>query len=185
MFSIIGATINSTQPLPVAAPGEIGLEPRPDDPWLFTDPLAKQIYLEEGTLHLLEHDIRTYALYNGNWSADELQLKRELDRLVLAGRLAPKPAFGHLSPHPTIYRALDTGSLAVCGAIYRFELWEDLVFVPWLERLNHPRLAGPLRIGRFSPIRRRYLTSEAFPHLAGSSAQDFTVLHQILYHRAA
>jgi hypothetical protein len=181
MFSITGVIVNSSKPLSYTKCDEGDLDPHPGDIWLFTDPRAKKIYSDEGRLAELEMDVCTYVMYNEHWNTDEIQFKHELNRLLNSGKLAPAHAFGHLSPHPTIYRAMDSGVIQVSGEIYRFDLWDDVVFVPWLERLSHPCLAGPLRIGHFDPIKKRYLSPEAFPQVAGYGHKDFAILHRILY----
>lgn len=86
-------------------------DPSPKDVWLFTDPGAKAIYTRQGFLAELEQDIRTYAMFRGEWESDELEFKIEVQRLVQSSYLMPRPAFGHLSPHPTIYRASREGKI--------------------------------------------------------------------------
>ena len=181
MFSITSVNVDSYKPLSYTKRDEGDVDPHPGDIWLFTDPRAKKIYSDDGRLWELEADIRAYVMFNEHWNSDEMQFKRELNQLLKSGKLAPTLAFGHLSPHPTIYRAMDSGVIQVSGEVYRFDLWDDVVFVPWLERLSHPSLAGPLRIGSFEPIKKLFLSPEAFPQVAGSGHKDFAILHRILY----
>lgn len=156
-------------------------DPLPDDVWLFTDPVAKVMYSQKEKLNELEWDIRNYVMYKGRWSPDELQFRRELRRLVNACILTPKNSFGHLSPHPTIYSAVKDGAMVIGGVVYNFNAGDEIVFEPWLERLSHPGLVGPLRIGRLDTINKCFLSCDAFPQFEKSGENDFAILHQILY----
>lgn len=156
-------------------------EPKPDDVWLFTDPAAKEKYSRLGTLDQLEWDIRNFVMYNGRWSSDELQFKREIERLLRSGVLTPKDSFGHLSPHPTIYSADQDGAIVISGVVFNFDAGDEIVFEPWLSRLSHPGLAGPLRIGRLDTVNKWILSNEAFPQCEKYCDKDFVILHQILY----
>jgi hypothetical protein len=156
-------------------------EPSPNDVWLFTDPAAKEKYARQGLLDRLESDIRNYVMYNGRWSSDELQYKREVERLQRACVLTPKNSFGHLSPHPTIYSAEQKGAIVIGGVIFNFDVGDEIVFEPWLSRVSHPGLAGPLRIGRLDTVNRCFLSDEAFPQCEKYGNKDFVILHQILY----
>jgi hypothetical protein len=156
-------------------------EPRPDDVWLFTDPVAKANYSRRGQLDQLEWDIRNYVMYNGRWGSDELQFKREVQRLLRSGVLTPKNSFGHVSPHPTIYSADREGAIVISGVVFNFDVGDEIVFEPWLSRLSHPGLAGPLRIGCLDTVNKYFLSYEAFPQCEKYSAMDFVILHQILY----
>ncbi len=156
-------------------------EPRSDDVWLFTDPAAKANYSQRGELNQLEGDIRNFVMYNGRWSPDELQFKREVQRLLRSGVLTPKNSFGHLSPHPTIYSADREGAILISGVVFNFDVGDEIVFEPWLSRLSHPGLAGPLRIGRLDTVKKCFLSYEAFPQFEKYGDKDFVILHQILY----
>lgn len=69
----------------------------------------------------MKHDILTFVMYDGQWSPDELQLKREMRQLLWANVLQPKGTFGYLSPHPTVYRAASDGILEIAGHKFHFE----------------------------------------------------------------
>jgi hypothetical protein len=156
-------------------------EPPPNDVWLFTDPAAKEKYARQGLLDRLERDIRNYVMYNGRWSSDELQFKHEVQRLQQSCVLAPKNSFGHLSPHPSIYLAKEKGAIVISGVVFNFNIGDEIVFEPWLSRLSHPGLAGPLRIGRLDTVSKCFLSAEAFPQCEKYGDKDFMILHQILY----
>jgi hypothetical protein len=151
------------------------------DPWLFTDPIAKLAYAQQGRLPQLKRDIRKYVMSNDQWSWDELAFKGELRRLERSGALEPQLAFGHLSPHPTIYLTIEEAVLEVAGERYHLNPGEQVVFEPWLARIYYPAITGPLRIGRFDITRNYRLSHEAFPQLDGLSESDFCALRQIMY----
>ena len=127
--------------------------PDPCDVWLFTDDEAKSVYAQKGKLDKLEQDIRAYAMFNGMWSSDELDFIREIGHLLYTHSLVPGFAFGHISPHPTIYRAIEDGTMRISGKNTYFRLGDEIVFEPWLVRLACPGLTGPLRIGSLSKSR--------------------------------
>lgn len=156
-------------------------EPSPNDVWLFTHPAAMATYSRQGLLDRLERDIRNYVMYNGRWSSDELQFKREVQRLLQSYVLTPKNSFGHLSPHPTIYSADQKGAIVIGGVVFNFDAGDEIVFEPWLSRLSHPGLAGPLRIGQLDTVNKCFLSYEAFPQCEKYVDKDFVILHQILY----
>ena len=163
---------------PTAADSDLD-EPDPYNVWLFTDAAAKAAYLREGKLRQLEQDIRTYAMFAGRWNADELDFKRQVNRLVRDGILAAQPAFGHLSPHPTIYKASNAGVIRIGGENFHFEAGDEVVFEPWSARLVHPGVVGPLRVGRLTKVGYTYLCSDEFSQLRGLCDTDLNVLHQI------
>ena len=149
--------------------------------WLFTSPSARAIYTKQGKLAILERDIRTYAMYEGKWSSDELQFRQEIGHLIKSNHLIPRPAFGHISPHPIIYRAIREGRIRIHGMNFSFRIGDDIVFAPWIERLNHPGLIGPLRIDRLNTTTRYTLCYEEFPQMKELSPKDLDVLHKIVY----
>lgn len=149
------------------------------DIWLFTDPLAKVIYTQRGELASLEQDIRTFAMFQGKWGKDELQFKREIDGLCDAKIIAPEHAFGNVSPHPTIYKAFRPGKIEIGEEKYHFQTGDEILFASWMERLSHPGICEPLRIGRFDTSAPIYLCSQAYPQLSGLSHGELEVLHKI------
>ncbi len=94
----------------------VAADPGVDDPWLFTDPAAWLLYAHQGRLEQLKQDILAYVMYEEQWAPDELQLKRETQRLLSANVVLPKGTFSYLSPHPTVYRADGDCLCAVAGA---------------------------------------------------------------------
>jgi hypothetical protein len=122
-------------------------------------------------------------MFENAWGPDELEFKREINRLVRSKTLTPRSAFGHLSPHPTIYQANTDGVLQICGEHYYFKSGEDIVFEPWPARLAHPGLIGPLRIGRLAPAIFFDLCCDEFPQLDGLSPKRLALLHHIAYYQ--
>jgi hypothetical protein len=149
------------------------------DVWLFTDPLAKATCAQRGMLRELEQDICTFAMFQGRWGADELEFKRKIDELCDAELVSPEIGFGNISPHPTLYKALGPGNIEICGEKYHFKIGDKIVFASWSERLSHPGICGPLRIGRFDTSDNICLCGQAYPQLTGLTQRDFEVLHQI------
>jgi hypothetical protein len=164
---------------PLEKTGAEKAEPLSTNVWLFTDPLAKAVYAQQGKLQSLEQDIRTFAMFQDRWGPDEIDFKLQIDILVQARVLAPGSSFANVSPHPTIYKALRPGKIEVRGERYHFQSGDEIVFASWPERVSHPGIRGPLRIGRFAVSDSVCLCSQAYPQLAGLSCKDFEVLHQI------
>jgi len=77
MYDILETLVNGTHPLSLCdtLPGDPAPDPR--ELWLFTDPVAREIYSHQNRLDQLEHDICSYAMYEGRWAPDELELKRK------------------------------------------------------------------------------------------------------------
>jgi hypothetical protein len=151
--------------------------------WLFTDPLAKAIYARRGELSLLEQDISTYAMFQDHWDADELEFKRRIDELVEAKLLIPGHSFANVSPHSTIFKALRPGKIDINGEKYHFMVGDEILFASWPERLSHPGISGPLRIGRFDTSDAMCLCCQAYLQLTGLSSNELEMLHQISCYR--
>jgi hypothetical protein len=134
--------ISSSDPCP-ASP-----EPNPADPWLFTDPFAIELYKNQHILDQLEEDIQYYVMKDGWWTLEDLEFKLEIRRLLCDRVISPAASFGSLSPHPTVYRTLEKGSVLVSNQTFNFKPGEYLVYVPWLARYSDPGLKGPLEIGQ-------------------------------------
>jgi len=181
MYSVLTNYQLNHQGLLLVDQDETTGEPSPDDVWLFTAPAAKADYSRRGELDQLEGDIRNFAMYNGRWSSDELQYWREAQRLIRSGVLTPKNSFGHLSPHPIIFSADQEGAMVIGGVVFNFDVGDEIVFEPWLSRLSHPGLVGPLRVGRLDTVNKCFLSHEAFPQCEKYGDKDFVILHQILY----
>ncbi len=144
---------------------EVNADPDPpeDDPWLFTDPVVRDHYRQQGRLDQLADDILTYVLNDGQWATEELEMERALRHLGQAGVLVEKGTASYLSPHPTVYRAAAEGTLEVAGRKYHFDASEDVVFLPWLARTYYPGHTGPVWVGRLRATHSFCLTCEAFP----------------------
>lgn len=158
-------------------------EPSSTDPWLFTDPCARDFYREANLIDQLEEDIRTYVMFADAWTLEELDYKREVKRLLRDGCIAPTDSFGFLSPHPTVYYTLKVGILVTAGQRYAFEAGQNLVFEPWLERYSDPGLKGPLRIGPLYDAVGLCLCCQSFPNLCVACDNTLVLMRQILDYR--
>lgn len=159
-------------------------ELNPTDPWLFTDPLAIEIYRQSDRLEALEEDIFTYVMYDGRWSPEEMEGQYEIRRLLEAGLLASRGCFGDLSPHPTLYSAQGKGELIIAGKKFYFKTGDQLIFEPWLERLAQPGLAWPVRVGYIRQVTGKLrLCCDAFPRVCIHCDNTRALLRQILSYR--
>jgi hypothetical protein len=155
-------------------------DPDPTNPWLFTDPQAREIYRRKNRLLHLEEDICTYVMIQGQWSPEDLECSCEIQRSLAEGLFASGPSFGYLSPHPTVYYAMEEGALSIAGHRHPFKRGDELVFVPWLARLAHPALSGPIWIGAVQLASNPCLCCEAFPQVCVHCEKTLAVLRQIL-----
>jgi hypothetical protein len=183
MYGIQKSLVNELNNFPQADTMPASPDPCPTDPWLFTDPFARDLYQQRDLIIQLEEDIRTYVMFDGCWTLEELELKLEVRRLLREGLIAPKNSFGYLSPHPTVYCTLTGGTLEVSGQRYAFTGWEDLVFEPWLARYAHPGLNGPLQVGQLSQVSNPCLCCDAFPLVCIHCDKTRMIMRQILNYR--
>lgn len=174
-FKIGTAPLPTLNEAPPASPA-----PDPYDPWLFTDPAAKELYIQQNRLPELEEDIFTYVMYNGCWAEEELAFKRELQRLLAAGVLYAKNTFGYLSPHPTVYRAKQEAMIKVGAFRVHVHPGEDIIFQTWLERVSAPRFYGPIHTGRLQTIAEPRLCRESFLNICQLCRQEIAILHNML-----
>ena len=158
-------------------------DPSPTDPWLFTDPFARDFYIQRNLVDRLEEDIQTYVMFEGSWAREELECKLEIRRLLRRGHIAPMGSFGYLSPHPTVYRTLKVGTFIVSKQKHTFQVGEDLIFEPWLARYSDPGRNGPLRIGPLYHVSNPLLCCESFPHVCIHCGNTLVVMRQILNYR--
>jgi hypothetical protein len=183
MYSIQKSTTNGKRDHSASDTTAASPDPSPTDPWLFTDPFARDHYLQRGLLNRLEEDIRAYAMFEGCWTPEELDYKLEVRRLLRGGFIAPAGSFGYLSPHPTVYRIVKSVSLVVAGQRYALKDGEDLVFESWLARYSDPGLRGPLRVGRLYGASDPRLSCDAFPQLHTHCGKTLAIMRQILKYR--
>ncbi len=127
-------------------------DPDPADPFLMTEPAARARYEREGRLDELERDIRFEVMRGRPWSPTDLEYLQEVMRLQSSAVLRPLASFWHVSPHPTVFRALRKGTLSVAGKTYRFRRGEDIVWVCPMLR-DAAFLESPVLIGRFDAKR--------------------------------
>lgn len=183
MYIILKSTMNGKHDHPASDTTTTSPDPSPFDPWLFTDPFARDLYMQRELIDQLEEDIRTYVMFDGCWTPEELDCKLEVRRLLQVGFIAPVGSFGYLSPHPTVYRTLKVGTLIVSGQRYFFETGEDLIFEPWLARYSDPGLNGPLQIGQLYHVSNPLLCCDAFPHICIQCDKTRAIMRQILNYR--
>ncbi|MEK7441092.1 MAG: hypothetical protein AABZ78_09870 [Chloroflexota bacterium] len=166
---------------PVAADISIAaLDPQPDDLWLFTDPIAKELYTRQNKLDQLQEDILRYAMCNGRWAANDLKFFGEVQRLLRDKTIIPKGTLGYRSPHPTVYRAVRESAFEIAGRKFHFEIGNDLVFEPWLARVSTPSSASPVRIGKFRTVANFCLCGDAFPRASMLCDKALEILRQTL-----
>ena len=158
-------------------------DPSPSDPWLFTDPFARDLYLHRNLIDQLEEDIQNYVMLDGCWAPEELECKLEVRRLLQEGFIASVGSFGYLSPHPTVYHTLKEGSLMVSRQQYAFRDREDLIFEPWLARYSDPGLNGPIRIGQLYHVSSPLLCCDRFPNICIHCDNTLAIMRQILNYR--
>ncbi len=183
MYIILKSTLNGKHDHYASDTTAASLDPSPSDPWLFTDPSARDLYKSRNLMDQLEEDIQTYVMFDGGWALEELEYKHELRRLLREGIIAPKGGFGYLSPHPTVYRTLKAGTLMISGQRCVLETGEDLMFEPWLARYSDPGLKGPLRVGQLYHGANPLLCSDAFPHIYIQCDKTRAIMRQILNYR--
>lgn len=135
-------------------------DPSPKDIWAFTDPDARNWFANQGLLAELEHDIRNEVMRGEDWLPEELEYKRALRRLLRQRKITDKGSYWYTSPFPTVYRALQNGSLTIKGITYRFQAEDDIVFQCRMTRDKNLHLTGPLFIGRLNPTETHLLCGQ-------------------------
>lgn len=166
---------------PVAADISLAaLAPQPDDLWLFTDPIAKELYTQQNKIDQLQEDILRYAMCNGRWAANDLKFFGEVQRLLRDRTLISKGTFGYLSPHPTVYRAMRESAFEIADHKFHFEIGDDLVFKPWVARVSMPSSAGPSWVGKFRTVTHFCLCGDAFPRASMLCDKALEILRQTL-----
>ena len=183
MYIILKSTMNGKHEHSSSDTSVTSPDPCPTDPWLFTDPFARDFYIHRHLIDRLEEDIRTYVMFEGCWAPEELECKLEVRRLLREGLIAPVGSFGSLSPHPTVYRTLKVGTLIVSKQKHAFQAGEDLIFEPWLARYSEPGVNGPLRIGQLYHVSSPLLCSDSFPHVCIHCDRTLALMRQILNYR--
>jgi len=183
MYGIQKSIVNGKQDGFLSDTTAASPDPDPADPWLFTDPFARDLYIQRDLISQLEEDIQTYVMCDGCWAPDELDYKLEVRRLLREGFISPRNSYGYLSPHPTIYRTLKKGTLEVSGQRYAFKEFEDMIFEPWLARYSHPGLNGPLQVGYLSLVSNPCLCCDAFPQVCIHCDKTRAIMRQILSYR--
>jgi hypothetical protein len=158
--------------------------PDPSDPWLFTDPFARDIYVRRNCLPLLEEDIRTYAMVDGCWSSEEMEYKQEIQRLLEGKYITSIDSFGSLSPHPSVYQTLKVGCITVSGRPHVFADREYLIFEPWLARYSDPGLVGPFRVDQLYHVSNLCLNCESFPQVCICCEKTVAIMRKILTYRS-
>ena len=183
MYIILKSTMNGKDDHSSSDTTAASPDPSLSDPWLFTDPFARDLYMHRNLIDQLEEDIRTYVMFDGCWPSEELECKLEVRRLLQEGFIAPVDSFGYLSPHPTVYRTLKVATLIVSRQRHTLKAGEDLIFEPWLERYSEPGLNGLLRIGQLYPVSSPLLCCDKFPNICIHCDKTRAIMRQMLSYR--
>jgi DNA-directed RNA polymerase subunit RPC12/RpoP len=127
-----------------------------DETWLMTDPVARARYEFEGTLNLLEHDLRFEVMRGQDWSARDREYLREIARLEGEGKIRKLASFWAVSPHPPVYRAVADGELRLGRSKISFSKGDEIVWACPMTR-DRFELDLPVLIGDFqdTTIQRR------------------------------
>lgn len=181
MYDVLRSSISTCPCLSEADTAATSPEPDPTNMWLFTDPAAKVAYHFAQQLEALREDICVNVMFEGSWGPDEIELKRELCRLLAEEYLVPKGTFGYLSPHSTVYRARVEGKIHIANHELHFNADDDLLFVPWLVRVSRPGHDEPVHIGRLQTLRRLGLCSDIFPATQRLYGTNLAILHERIY----
>lgn len=144
-----------------------GPEPDPSDVWAFTDPDAREVYINQGQLQRLEQDIRFEIMRGGPWQPEELDYKTEIRRLLMEGALADKGTYWYRSPHPTVYRAQRDGTMQISEWIYPFHAGDDLTFQCRMERDETENDPGPALVARLNPAEKAMLCGDMSSAMRG------------------
>jgi hypothetical protein len=127
-----------------------------DNVWMMTDPVAKAKYERQGRLDELEQDIRFDALRGQPFSADDIAFAQQIDWLEQSGVVKRMASYWAVSPHSTIYRALQAGQLSLAGRTIEFRRDDQLVWLCQMGmetfNLEVPVLIGNLRAARVSQL---------------------------------
>ncbi len=124
----------------------------PADIFLMTDPIARARYEREGTLSLLENDIRYEVMREQPWQEQDLDYLRQVKILEVRRIIHRLASFWSISPHQSVYRALKRGEFCLAGKSCRFKKGQDIVWACPMMR----DLAGidvPVLIGNFQSQR--------------------------------
>jgi hypothetical protein len=128
----------------------------PDNVWMMTDPVAKAKYERSGRLDELEQDIRFDVLRGQPFSADDVAFAQQINWLEQSGVVKRMASYWAVSPHSTIYRALQAGRLSLAGRTIEFQRGDQIV---WLCQMGMemfdsevPVLIGDLRGARVSKL---------------------------------
>lgn len=130
-----------------------------DDIWMMIDRVARARYESNGTLDSLEHDIRYEVLRGGTWSKQDLDCKRELDRLEKERVIRKLDSFWAISPFPSVCRARQSGELVIDSKRFPFDKGQDLVWACPMTR-DRFNLDEPILIGDFDSDSIQRLCSE-------------------------
>ena len=135
-------------------------DPKPDDIWAFTDPDARDVYIQKGKQNELEHDIRFEVMRGSSWLPEELEFKREIRRLLREDVIADKGSYWFTSPFPTVYKATRDGSLTIGEKKNLFRQGDDIVFQCRMTRDMNPKLSDPVLIARLQPTKKAMLCGD-------------------------
>lgn len=122
------------------------------DVWTFTSRRAFREFERDGELEKVRQDIEKNVLEGGNWSEQDRQYLREIQRLEADGAVEEKASYWYCSPFPSTYRALRDGEILS----RRFRRGQDIVYLPARNVDREERLT----IGEFVPAREMQMHEE-------------------------
>ncbi len=140
----------------------------PWDPFLFTSPQAVADCREgffshpDGgvrTLDDLKWDLEVEVMRKRPWTAEELQFRELLNRLLAEGSIEETPHYWHNSPHSRVYRIRETVRIRLSRRTFKLRKGRNLVFQCQMAR-QHLKLRSPFLTGVFTPTSGSMLCGE-------------------------
>ena len=137
-----------------------------EDIWFMTDPVARARYEFEGRLDKLEHDVRFEVMRGQDWTQLDRSYASEIRRLEDEGLIRKLASFWAVSPHPTIYRAVQTGEINLMGNQVAFNTGDEIIWACPMTR-DRFNLDLPVLIGDFQDSRLQKLCGEMVNAMQG------------------
>ncbi len=134
--------------------------------WLMTDPVARARYEFAGKLEQLEHDIRYEVMRGLDWSDQDRECLREIDRLEEEGVISKLASFWAVSPHPRACRALQNGEFHLGVQKLPFRKGEEVVWACPMTR-DRFELDLPVLISDFNDSRIQRLCGDMVNAMLG------------------
>ncbi len=137
-----------------------------EDVWLMTDPVARARYEFDSSLAKLEHDIRFEVMRGEDWSPIDRSYISEARRLEQEGRIHKLASFWAVSPHPSIYRAVQSGEFNLMGNRVPFSPGDEIIWACPMTR-DRFNLDLPILVGDFQDSRLQTLCGEMVNAMQG------------------